>query len=88
MRTYYCPLALTIIIRGCNSAVECLLPKQNVVGSSPITRSLSSFTHTKISCFQKQRSGYILVCSQTSCVSSKDHPHKLDNSIRPIVMYR
>jgi hypothetical protein len=25
--------------RGCNSVVECLLPKQKVVGSSPITRS-------------------------------------------------
>ena len=24
---------------GCNSGVECLLPKQNVVGSNPITRS-------------------------------------------------
>ncbi len=24
---------------GCNSAVECLLPKQDVVGSNPITRS-------------------------------------------------
>ena len=26
---------------GCNSVVECLLPKQNVVGSNPITRSNS-----------------------------------------------
>ena len=25
---------------GCNSAVECLLPKQDVVGSNPITRSM------------------------------------------------
>ena len=25
---------------GCNSAVECLLPKQDVVGSNPITRSI------------------------------------------------
>jgi hypothetical protein len=25
---------------GCNSVVECLLPKQNVVGSNPITRSI------------------------------------------------
>ena len=25
---------------GCNSGVECLLPKQNVVGSNPITRSI------------------------------------------------
>ena len=24
---------------GCNSGVECLLPKQDVVGSNPITRS-------------------------------------------------
>ncbi len=24
---------------GCNSVVECLLPKQKVVGSNPITRS-------------------------------------------------
>ena len=24
---------------GCNSGGECLLPKQNVVGSNPITRS-------------------------------------------------
>ena len=24
---------------GCNSAAECLLPKQDVVGSNPITRS-------------------------------------------------
>ena len=24
---------------GCNSAEECLLPKQDVVGSNPITRS-------------------------------------------------
>ena len=26
-------------ISGCNSAEECLLPKQDVVGSNPITRS-------------------------------------------------
>ncbi len=26
-------------LSGCNSGVECLLPKQNVVGSNPITRS-------------------------------------------------
>ena len=25
---------------GCNSAEECLLPKQDVVGSNPITRSI------------------------------------------------
>ena len=25
---------------GCNSVVECLLPKQKVVGSNPITRSI------------------------------------------------
>ena len=25
---------------GCNSAEECLLPKQDVVGSNPITRSM------------------------------------------------
>ena len=25
---------------GCNSGVECLLPKQAVVGSNPITRSI------------------------------------------------
>ena len=24
---------------GCNSAVECLLPKQDVAGSNPVTRS-------------------------------------------------
>ena len=28
---------------GCNSVVECLLPKQKVVGSSPITRSIFVF---------------------------------------------
>ena len=27
------------LIRGCNSVVECQLPKLDVVGSSPITRS-------------------------------------------------
>ena len=27
------------LVSGCNSGVECLLPKQNVVGSNPITRS-------------------------------------------------
>ncbi len=27
---------------GCNSGVECLLPKQDVVGSNPITRSNQS----------------------------------------------
>ena len=27
---------------GCNSGVECLLPKQNVVGSNPITRSTAT----------------------------------------------
>ena len=27
-----------IVNCGCNSAVECLLPKQDVVGSNPITR--------------------------------------------------
>ena len=29
-------------LSGCNSGVECLLPKQNVVGSNPITRSNQS----------------------------------------------
>ena len=28
---------------GCNSAAECLLPKQDVVGSNPITRSIPRF---------------------------------------------
>ena len=27
--------------RGCNSAVECQLPKLNVAGSNPVTRFLS-----------------------------------------------
>ena len=33
---------------GCNSGVECLLPKQDVVGSNPITRSnrtIQAFPH-------------------------------------------
>ena len=29
---------------GCNSAEECLLPKQDVVGSNPITRSIAKFS--------------------------------------------
>jgi hypothetical protein len=28
------------VTSGCNSVVECLLPKQKVVGSNPITRSI------------------------------------------------
>ena len=28
---------------GCNSAVECLLPKQDVAGSNPVTRSIPKF---------------------------------------------
>ena len=31
-----------VSVGGCNSAVECLLPKQDVVGSNPITRSIDS----------------------------------------------
>ena len=33
-------------LSGCNSGVECLLPKQNVVGSNPITRSTGQLIPT------------------------------------------
>ena len=44
---------------GCNSAVECLLPKQGVVGSNPITRSTSPYNacfSTTVSAFSGRRS--------------------------------
>ena len=31
---------------GCNSAEECLLPKQGAVGSNPITRSSPAINHS------------------------------------------
>ena len=31
---------------GCNSAVECLLPKQDVEGSNPFTRSTADINHS------------------------------------------
>ncbi len=33
------PVICAAGLSGCNSVVECLLPKQDVVGSIPITRS-------------------------------------------------
>jgi uncharacterized protein YceK len=35
-------LAYNATLRGCSSVVERLLPKQDIVGSSPITRSYQS----------------------------------------------
>ena len=45
---------------GCNSGVECLLPKQNVVGSNPITRS-STLTskHTEREMGRPARTGVL-----------------------------
>ena len=37
--------------RGCNSVVECQLPKLDVVGSSPITRSLFLLAFPGTACF-------------------------------------
>ena len=33
-----------LAVRGCNSVVECLLPKEKVEGSNPFTRSIRKFS--------------------------------------------
>lgn len=53
------------ICAGVTQLAECLLPKQNVVGSSPITRSLESGAdEAPDSLFQRQ----ISACSGYKCI--------------------
>ncbi len=48
---------------GCNSAVECLLPKQDVVGSNPITRStINLYVVTSFVNFSFYNHAYSLLC--------------------------
>jgi hypothetical protein len=49
---YSLELINLILICGCNSVVECLLPMQNVVGSSPIARFQGLCLNQILSIFQ------------------------------------